>query len=112
MTFERCLTKPNSAHLCPMIETLHHRYCGHCPQEKYEPPCPTSDRTITLVFAHRLQRAQIVRGDIWSIHGSTSSEEPSGAKWRSTSASPTSGSVAGRQRGLPSLSTITARTPS
>src|SRR5207237_10445658 len=113
MVLERlCLSKANAAHLSPMIETLDHRYCRHDPQKQHQPPRPEADRSIGLVFAHRLETAQVVGGGRGSVHDSANSEGPSGAKWRSTSASPTSASVAGRQRGLLSLSTITARTPS
>ena len=47
---------------------------------------------------------------LWFMESLSSSS--SAAKCRSTSASVTSASVAGRQRGSLSLSTITARTPS
>src|SRR5262245_2181767 len=103
--------KADADHLGPMVEALDHRDRRYCSQKQHQPPGPTTAGTIAFVLLHRLQRAQIL-GCGRSVHGNTSSSAPSGAKWRSTSASLTSGSVAGRHRGLLSLSTITARTPS
>src|SRR5262249_13032043 len=104
-------SESNPADACPVIEALEHRDGGHCPQKKNKPPRPTSDRAVTLVLMNRLKRSNIFVS-CGPVHGNTSSALPSGAKWRSTSASPTSASAAGCQRGSLSLSTITARTPS
>src|SRR6188472_312925 len=90
------------ADLRPMIEALKHRDGGHCSQKKNESPRPAPDRAITLMLMNGLESSNVfVSGR--TVHGNTNSTSPSGAKWRSTSASSTLTSVAGRQRGVLSL---------
>ena len=72
-----------------MIEALEHRHAGHHAQEQHQPPRPAADALLALVLVHRLEALQIVAGERLA-HGSTNSSAPSGAKWRSTSASLTS----------------------
>src|SRR5512139_3803246 len=107
----QCLPESYPADLRPVIEALEHRHGGHRPQKKNKPPRPTPDRAIALVLMNRLKSSNVFVGDRLA-HGNTNSAFPSGAKWRSTSASTTLPSSAGCQRGSLSLSTITARTPS
>src|SRR5512134_2989845 len=84
------------ADLRPVIEPLEHGDGGHCPQKKNKPPRPTSNRAIALVLMNRLKSSNVfVSGRV--VHGNTNSASPSDAKWRSTSASPTSASSAGCQ---------------
>src|SRR5664279_346796 len=101
----------NAAHARPMMEALEHRHAGHHAQEQHQPARPAADAALALALVHRLEALHVFPGERLA-HGRTNSSAHSVAKCRSTSAGLTSASVAGRQRGLLSLSTITARTPS
>src|SRR6185312_4664652 len=95
----------------PMIKAFRHRQHGHQAQENNEAAGPASGDRFAFALLHRLEAGGLIV--VHRVgHGKASSPAPSGAKWRSTSASLTPASAAGFQRGLLSLSTITARTPS
>src|SRR4029078_11177327 len=106
-----CLPESYPADLRPVIEPLEHGDSGHSPQKKNKPPRPISDRAIAIVLMKRLKSSNVFVGGRL-VHGNTNSASPSGAKGRSSAASPPSPRSAARHAGSLSLSTITARTPS
>src|SRR5215813_5598533 len=97
----------NSANDRPMIKALAKRDGGHHAQKHDQPIGPSFAVGFAVCGMHRLEDVRPFRVG----HGSSSSLA-SGAKCRSTSAAPTAASVDGCQRGLWSLSMITALTPS
>src|SRR5262245_1838081 len=97
----------NSANDRPMIKALAKRDGGHHAQEYDQPIGPSLAVGFAVRGVNRLEDLRPFRVG----HGSSSSLA-SGAKCRSTSAAPTAASVDGCQRGLWSLSMITALTPS
>src|SRR5262249_43521270 len=99
--------RSNSANDRPMIETLAKRDGGHHAQEHDQPIGPSLAVGFVVRGVHRLEDLR----PFGVGHGSSISLA-SGAKCRSTSAALTAASVDGCQRGLWSLSMITALTPS
>src|SRR5262249_14123905 len=97
----------NSANDRPMIEALAKRHGGHHAQKHDQPIGPLLAVGFAVRGMHWLEDVRPFRVG----HGNSSSLA-SGAKCRSTSAALTAASADGRQRGLWSLSMITALTPS
>src|SRR6266545_2161201 len=94
----------------PVVKALHQRQACHGAQEQDQAPRPFVLSHVLVAGMHRLERL-LLAAQAWIGHVRSSSGV-TGAKWRSTSASPTAASDGGCQCGVSSLSMITDRIPS